>query len=265
MVGVLSPGSGRGRNGHVGRVLLVGATDGLGRALAQEYLRRHWRVCIVGRDRSKLDAVLASLTRETPAAAVTGVACDVSDRGSISAAFADGLASLGGPMDLLVYCAGVLPPSGGTRLTLDSAAATFDVNVLGAIHFLELGAAYMEPLGRGRLAAVGSIAGERGRKGNPVYGASKAALHTYLEGLRHRLHPRGIGVSTIKPGFLRTRMLPEAVPGMLPALAPEAAARRIAKALERERDEFFVPGWWALIAAVLRLLPSGLHKRISPP
>jgi len=266
MGGVLSPRSRPGdQHGGTGRVLLVGATDGLGRALAREYLRRRWHVCIVGRDAGKLDEVLAALARETPEAAVTGIRCDVTDRGSIAAAFADGVASLGGTADLLIYCAGVLPPSGTTEKTLSSAAGTFDVNVLGAIHFLELGAAHMEPLRRGRLAAVGSVAGVRGRKGNPVYGASKAALHTYLEGLRHRLHPSGIGVSTIKPGFLRTRMLPEAVSRFPPTVEPEAAARRIADALEGGRDEFFVPGWWALVAAALRLLPSWLHKRIAPP
>jgi short-subunit dehydrogenase len=139
-----------------------------------------------------------------------------------------------------------------------------DVNVVGAIRLLEHAAAYMTAAGRGRLAAVGSVAGDRGRKGNPAYGASKAALDTYLEGLRHRLQGTGVGVSTVKPGYVRTRMLPVAARTFPPAISAEDAARRIVRGLDRGRDVFYVPAWWALVSRLLRLTPRFLYKRIAP-
>jgi NAD(P)-dependent dehydrogenase (short-subunit alcohol dehydrogenase family) len=248
----------------VKHVLIVGGTDGLGLALVREYLGRGARVCVVGRDPEKLERALAGLRVAGSGGVVSGVVCDVTDIPSIDAAFEAALSQLG-HIDLLVYCAGVMRPASSPEERLEGAAEMLEVNTLGAIHFLERGAEHLEAVGRGRLAAVGSIAGVRGRRGNPVYGASKAALHAYLDGLRHRLHPAGVGVTTIKPGFVRTRMLPEATPRFPPALPADDAARRIANGLDRGRDEFFVPWWWSLVAVVLRILPVTLYKRFAPP
>jgi NAD(P)-dependent dehydrogenase (short-subunit alcohol dehydrogenase family) len=248
----------------VKHVLLVGATDGLGLALAKGCLERGWRICVAGRDWKKLEGTLDILRRARGAESVSGVVCDVTDPASIDRAFAGALRTLGS-LDLIIYCAGVMPPAGTSRERLAGAGETLAVNTLGAILFLERAAEHMRVSGGGRLAAIGSVAGVRGRKGNPVYGASKAALHAYLEGLRHRLHSSGVGVSTVKPGFLRTRMLGDKAPRFPPATAPEDAARRILDGLERGRDEFFVPWWWAWIAIGLRLLPTPLHKRFAPP
>jgi short-subunit dehydrogenase len=248
----------------VKHVLIVGGTDGVGLALVREYLARGARVCVVGRDARKLDSTLAGLRGDSGGSMVSGVVCDVTDRSSIDAAFAAALRELG-DLDLLVYCAGVMRPTSSLRERLVGAAEMLEVNTLGAIHFLERGAEHLASAGRGRVAAIGSIAGVRGRKGNPAYGASKAALHAYLDGLRHRLHRVGVGVTTVKPGFVRTRMVPKAAPRFPPALSAEDAARRIVNGLERGRDDFFVPWWWALVAMVLRVLPVSLHKRFAPP
>jgi len=234
--------------------VLVGATDGIGRALADEYLRRGWRIGLVGRERARVETVVEGLRASSPGSRVVGVRCDVARTASIPHAFEKVLLELG-QMDLLVYCAGVLRSARTTGERLEGASPMLDVNVRGAVHFLELGAHYLESLGRGRLAAIGSVAGVRGRKGNPVYGATKAALHAYLDGLRHRLHPYGVGVSTIKPGFVRTRMLADDVPGFPPTISPERAARTIADRLDRGDDAFFVPWWWGAVAAPLRLAP----------
>ena len=245
-------------------VLLVGATDGLGLALARECLGRGWRVCVAGRSWKKLEGTLDELGRGRSEDSISGVVCDVTDPSSIERALAGALRALG-RLDLMIYCAGVMPPAGNSQERLAGAAETLGVNTLGAIHFLERVAEHMQSSGGGRMAAIGSVAGVRGRKGNPVYGASKAALHAYLDGLRHRLHSSGVGVSTVKPGFLRTRMLGGRAPRFPPAMAPEEAARRILDGLERGRDDFFVPWWWAWIAAGLRVLPTTLHKRFAPP
>jgi short-subunit dehydrogenase len=163
-----------------------------------------------------------------------------------------------------VYVAGLMLTAEGAEARGTAAARMMEVNVTGAIRLLEHASEYMMAAHRGRLAAVGAIAGDRGRKGNPAYAASKAALDTYLEGLRHRLHGTGVGVSTIKPGFVRTRMLPEDAPSFPPAIEAEDAARRVARGLDRGKDVFYVPAWWALVSWALRATPRSLFKRIAP-
>jgi NAD(P)-dependent dehydrogenase (short-subunit alcohol dehydrogenase family) len=243
----------------VRHVVLVGATDGIGRALAAAYLERSWRVAVVGRSAAKVDAVVAKLAESYPGSTVVGGVLDVTRRDAVVPALEGALAELG-QMDLLVYCAGVMGEGGATAA---DPAHLVAVNFLGAVDVLEWGARYFTEAGGGRLAAIGSVAGDRGRKGNPVYAAAKAALHQYLEALRHRLHPAGVGVTTIKPGWVRTRMLGR-VPRFPPAITPELAARLIVKKLERGRDGFYVPAWWAPISLALRMMPRPVYKRVAP-
>ncbi len=260
-------------------VVLVGATDGIGRALAAAYLERSWRVAVVGRSPAKVEMTVADLAGAYPGSTVVGGVLDVTHHDAVVPAMEATLAELG-QMDLLIYCAGTMggadgaaPPPRSDAMgsgTEDSVArdpapsVLLAVNFLGAVDVLEWGARYFTQAHAGRLAAIGSVAGDRGRKGSPVYAAAKAALHQYLEALRHRLHPARVGVSTIKPGWVRTRMLGR-VPRFPPAITAERAARLIARRLERGRDAFYVPWWWGVISALLRILPRPLYKRIAPP
>lgn len=261
-------------------VVIVGATDGIGLALARLYLARGWRLGILGRDPAKLERVAGELYAAFSAATVVTGLCDVRERDTIEPAFDRLLRDLG-QMDLFVYCAGLLIPSDGVTSEAAADLEMLDVNFGGALHLLGVAANYFRLACRGDLAAIGSIAGDRGRKGNPAYNASKAALHTYLEGLRNRLHPYGVRVSTIKPGFVRTKML-AAAGGRAPlpaaggwqlaaggwppaAVSPDHAARLIARGLGRGREVFYVPWWWGLVALVLRATPRFLFKRFGPP
>jgi hypothetical protein len=238
-------------------VVLVGATDGIGLALARAYLERSWRVGLLGRDPAKVEEVVATLAGGYPGATMIGGVWDVTDRVAAVPALEGMLAELG-QMDLLVYCAGVIEEGPG------EVARMFDVNVLGAMAAMEWGADYFVQAGRGRLAALGSVAGDRGRKGKPCYAASKAALHTWLQGMRHRLHGTGVGVTTIKPGWVRTRMLGD-VPGFPPSISPARAAAVIAGALDAGREMVYVPWWWEAISVGLRLMPRPVFKRLAPP
>jgi decaprenylphospho-beta-D-erythro-pentofuranosid-2-ulose 2-reductase len=238
-------------------VILVGATDGIGLALARAYLERSWRVGLLGRDPAKVEDVVATLSGGYPGATVIGSVLDTADRDAALPALEGMLVALG-QMDLLVYCAGIMGEEPA------EARHVFDVNVLGAIVALEWGADYFVQAGRGRLAAIGSVAGDRGRKGKPVYAATKAALHTWLQGLRHRLHGTGVGVTTVKPGWVRTRMLGD-VPGFPPSISPARAAAVIAGALDAGRATVYVPWWWEVVSAALRLLPGPVFNRVAPP
>jgi short-subunit dehydrogenase len=242
--------------------MIVGATGGIGLALVREYAARGWTVGLLGRDSERLRAASEELRRQYPSASFPYAVCDVRDASAVATAF-HALGAQLGTLDLMVYAGGVMTESRVDTLDFSGEAEMFAVNTVGAVQIIGLAAQQMHRQRRGHLAAIGSIAGERGRKGNPAYGASKAALHTYLEGMRNRLHPLGIRVSTIKPGFVKTRMLGgKHYPG---AISPEAAARRIADALQSGSQSFFVPSWWGLVALAVRACPSVIFKRFGPP
>ncbi len=244
-------------------VALAGATDGIGLALAIEYARRGWCVALLGRNSERLDAAVAAARSVSPGEAVVGVSWDATDPVRSGPAFHEAALALG-QIDLFVYVAGVMLGGGGPDERGQAAALMMEVNAVGALRMLEHAADYMAVAGRGRIAAVGSIAGDRGRKGNPAYSASKAALDAYLEGLRHRLHGTGVRVTTVKPGYVRTRMLAQDARAFPPSITTEDAAHRIARGLDGRRDVFYVPGWWAMVSWGLRLTPRFLFKRIAP-
>ncbi|MGD0484371.1 MAG: SDR family NAD(P)-dependent oxidoreductase [Gemmatimonadales bacterium] len=247
-------------------VLLCGATDGIGLALARLYAARGWHVGVLGRDPAKLKRVAAEL--RAAGGTIAAAPCDVRDAAGAAEGFSAVLRALGS-MDLFVYCAGVLHPGDSAQVDAAADRETMDVNATGAVHLLGLAADYFRLARRGHIAAIGSIAGDRGRKGNPAYGASKAALHTYLEGLRNRLHPFGVRVTTVKPGWVRTRMLAgsagAAAEWPVGSITVEEAARLIARGLDRGREVYYVPSWWALVAFALRHTPRFVFKRLGPP
>ncbi|HQR44535.1 MAG TPA: SDR family NAD(P)-dependent oxidoreductase [Thermoanaerobaculia bacterium] len=245
------------------RVVVVGATDGLGKALAAEYASRGAWVCLVGRGREKLEAVRAEIAGRFPDATVTAVVCDLREAARIAPAFREAVASIG-HCDLFLYNAGVMYPGDG--LTADGATdrETMEVNAVAGVEMLGLAANYFREARRGQIAAISSIAGDRGRKGNPAYNASKAALTTYLEGLRNRLHPFGVTVSTVKPGFVGTKMT-AGKPGLFWVVPPDEAARIIADRLERRHEVFYVYRRWGLLGLALRHVPRFLFKRFGPP
>ncbi len=245
------------------RVVLVGATDGLGRALAAEYASRGCWVTILGRSPKKLDALVAELSARHPAATVRGVVCDLTDASRIEPAFREAIEAAG-HCDLFLYNAGVMYPGDGVTSDAGQDAETMQVNAVAAVRMLGLAANYFAAARRGHLAAISSIAGDRGRKANPAYNASKAALTTFLEGLRNRLFPFGVTVSTVKPGFIGTRML-EGKKGLFWVVAPDVAARTIADRLERRHEVFYVTRRWGLFGLALHHVPRFVFKRIGPP
>ncbi len=206
---------------------------------------------------------MAALRTSHPDATVNGVVCDLADPARIEPAFREAIA-LTGHCDLFLYVAGVMPPGDGETSVAADDRLTFEVNTVAAAHLLGLFANYFRAARKGTLAAVSSIAGDRGRKANPAYGASKAALSTFLEALRHRLHPYGVKVVTVKPGFLGTRMTAGKA-GLFWVCPADEAARIVARKIDAGREVFYVYARWALVALVLRHLPRPLFKRFGPP
>lgn len=240
------------------QVLVVGASSGIGAALAVALSQPGRTIGLVARRRDALDSI-ASQVRSRGATAVVEP-CDVTDVAAVEASFQRVVAGMGG-LDALVYSSGVMPTVGPDEFDTAKDKAMVDTNVTGAMAWLNCGAKHFLGQGRGTLCGIGSVAGDRGRRLGPAYGASKAALHTFLESLRNRLEVRGIRVVTIKPGPIDTPMAAGRPKAMLYPV--DKAAARIAQAIERGEHTVYVPGKWRLIMAVVRCIPSFLFRRLS--
>jgi NAD(P)-dependent dehydrogenase (short-subunit alcohol dehydrogenase family) len=243
--------------------LVVGASSGMGAALVRQLASEGYRVAALARRATELDA----LQREcAPLAAATGGAVltavhDVRDGAAVPALFERLVRELGG-LELLVYAAGVMP-----KIEKDQYDSAIDreilaVNLDGAIAWGNECANYMRTRRRGTLVGISSIAGDRGRKGNPVYCTSKAALNTYLEALRNRLSESGVHVCTIKPGYVDTRMT-QGMDKLFWLISAEEAARQILAAARNRVNTRYVPLRWQAVGTVLKLVPSFLFRRAS--
>lgn len=237
-------------------VILTGAAGGIGRATAAALAAGGYRLGLIDRDGAGLGRVAEELRAQSATVAVA--TADVADRGGTAAAVATIGAELG-PIDVLVACAGVGMLVAAGELDTPGLRAMLEVNVLGVAHAIEAVLPGMVARGSGHLVGISSVAGYRGLPWMPGYSASKAALSTYLEGLRPALKIRGVRVTTVCPGFVRTR-LTESTPFRrpVPMLEPEQAARHVVRAIERRPRDYVFPWGARLGMGLLRRLPNGV-------
>ncbi len=249
--------------GNQTRAIVVGASSGIGAALVEALVARGARVAALARREGELRSLQARLrpAGEASGARLVVRAHDSSRVDEVAPLFEELFEELGG-VDLVVYAAAIMPKTAPDEYDTTRDLEQIAVNVGGCIAWGNAAARLYSSQRSGVLVGISSIAGERGRKGNPVYGATKAALNHYLEALRNRLAERGAHVVTIKPGFVATRM----TAGMekpLWLIAPEEAARQILSAVESRANERFVPCRWWMVAFVIRNIPSFIFKRLS--
>lgn len=239
------------------KVVISGASSGLGLALAHHYLERGATVAAIAR-RGDLLQTLAEQFPEQ----VQVYALDVRDAAALQAAAQDFIARYGTP-DIVIANAGV---SIGTLTRHaednDVFQQVMDINVMGAVKTFQPFVEAMRAAGRGRLVGIASVAGFRGLPGAGAYSASKAALISYLESLRIEMRGSSVKVVTICPGYIRTPMTdinPYPMPFMLEA---REAARRMARVIERGKSFAVVPWQMALVGRVLKLLPDWLYDAL---
>lgn len=239
------------------RAIVVGASSGMGAALVRELVGAGYRVAALARRGEALERLRAECGPERVLARVH----DVHHTAEVPALFEELVRALGG-LDLLVYAAGVMPRIGPLEFDTETDAEILAVNTLGAIAWCNPAAEHFQAKRAGVIVGIGSIAGDRGRKGNPVYGASKAALAHYLEALRNRLADYGVRVCTIKPGFVETAMTQGLgpLPGIITA---EAAARTIVRYARRGGTVRYVPLKWLGVSLVIRSIPSFLFRKLT--
>lgn len=240
--------------------LVVGASSGIGAALARRLAADGARVALVARRREELERLAAELDGERTDCAFA-YPHDVRHWQEVPELLQRAARDLGG-LDLVVYAAGIMhraPPEGfDPALDRDM----LEVNLLGAVAWLGGAADRFARLGQGTLVGIGSVAGDRGRTGNPAYGTSKAGLHTYLEALRNRVSRRGVRVVTVKPGFVDTAMT-RGLPGLFWLVSADRAAGIILCKAARGAHTAYVPARWRLLMWVIRSIPSVVFRRLK--
>ena len=237
--------------------IVVGASSGIGEAIAKQLAAAGTHVAIVARRQDEL----ARIAKENPSK-LRMYAHDVRNFDEVSPLFERIVADLGG-CDLLVYAAGVMPKLEESEYDFEKDRVMVEVNVLGAMAWCNPAFAHFEAARHGTVVGISSIAGVRGRRGNPAYCTSKAALSTYLESLRNRVSRYGVNVVTIKPGFVDTAMTKGMDKLLWLISAEEAAKQSLALARRGTSAESFVPARWTLVALIVKYLPSFIFRKLN--
>lgn len=239
------------------KVIVLGALSAVAEQTARLYAAEGAALMLVGRDRARLDAVAADL-KVRGAARAEVAALDLAT-GASEAAFQSLVQSLGG-VDHVILAYGVL---GGAEVEedLEAARALLDVDFTSAALWALAAAKQLERQKSGALVAIGSVAGDRGRASNYVYGAAKAGLATLMQGLAHRLSRSGARAVVVKPGFIDTPMTAHiAKSGPLWA-QPEAIAKVVRRAADKGGPVVYAPAFWRLILLIIRALPAPVMHR----
>ncbi|MCC2637885.1 MAG: short-chain dehydrogenase [Moraxellaceae bacterium] len=241
-------------------VIIVGASRGIGASLAREYAARGATLGLLARSTGALETLALEL-RQNHGVRVEIAALDVADREAVAPVM-NSLMDRLGTVDVVIANAGVL----GWRKAGDGNVAEdrriIETNLLGAIGVIDVAVARFKAQKHGQVVGISSISAYRGIPGSGAYSASKAALTNYLEALRLELSGKGIGVTIVHPGFVKTDIGPnmEKYPF---AAEPEKVAREIANGVARGKASLIVPGFpWRLIMPALKLLPDSVMKKI---
>lgn len=239
--------------------IILGATSAMARAFARKAAAEGATVLLAGRDLDDL-TTLAADCRLRGAPLAEALAFDAREPAGF-ASLISRIAHQEGELNAAVFV-GSMPAQSAIDADPGLIAGTVIDSFTGPATFLQMLAPLMEARGGGTVVGVGSVAGDRGRIGNYVYGAAKAGFHTYLSGLRNRLTRSGGHVVTVKPGFVDTAMT-WGLPGMFLVAAPEAVADDILRAVKKRRNLIYTPFFWRYIMLIIRHIPEPIFKKMK--
>ena len=242
------------------KVLIVGATSAIAEAVARLLAAQGDLLYLVGRRAEALEAIAADLRVRGAARVQT----EVMDANAIErhAALLDNADVALGGLDTVLIAHGTLSDQAACQQSVALTFQELHTNTLSVIALLTLIANHFEAQRVGTIAVISSVAGDRGRQSNYVYGTAKAAVSTFLSGLRQRLYKSGVQVVTIKPGFVDTPMTRDFSKGLLWA-KPERVARDIVRAMENGKDVVYTPGFWWAIMQLIKSIPEFVFRRLS--
>ena len=243
------------------RILIIGAVSAIAAACAREWAAQGAEFFLVGRNNEKLDQTAADL-RARGAKAVAIHLMDVTDF-TAHHAMLESCMGVMQQIDIALIAHGTLPDQKACEQDVNLALREFANNGTSVIALMTLLGNQFEKQRCGTLAVISSVAGDRGRPSNYLYGTAKAAVSTFCDGMRVRLFKVGVHLIDIRPGFVDTPMtqgLP--LPAML-VVKPEQVARSIVKGITQKVDVLYVPRFWVLIMLIIKLIPNVVFKRIN--
>jgi short-subunit dehydrogenase len=241
-------------------ILIIGATSAIAEATARLWAERGHRLYLLGRHERRLQAIAADL-RVRGAAGASYALLDVNDfelHESVLAAAADVL----GTIDIVLVAHGTLADQRSCERNVEAALRELSTNAISVISLLTILANWFAAQRHGTIVVISSVAGERGRSSNYVYGAAKAAVTTFTQGLRGRLHRSGVHVVTVKPGFVDSPMTAQFEKNWLWS-TPEAVARCIDRGIVQQSDVIYAPWFWSAIMAAIRVIPERVFKTLN--
>lgn len=245
------------------RVILFGATSAIAEQTARQLVAQGASLYCVGRNRDKLMALIDDLkVRASSQQRIDGCVADLTDSAQ-HAHLIDAAEHLLGGIDGVLIAHGTLPDQQACQADTALTRQEIETNALSVINLLTLLANRFEQQQRGVIAVISSVAGDRGRQSNYVYGAAKGMVTLFLQGLRNRLAKANVDVVTIKPGFVDTPMTAAFDKGGPLWAEPEQIAKGIIKAMQKGKGEVYLPWFWWGIMLIIKHIPEAIFKRMS--
>ena len=242
------------------KILIVGATSAIAAATARRFARDGDRLYLAARNPDRL-AVVASDLAIRGATQVDTQVMDANDMAQHEGLILRAESVLGG-LDTVLIAHGTLPDQTACEASFDVTLQEIQNNCLSVLSLLTHIANRFEAQRHGTIAVISSVAGDRGRQSNYIYGTAKAAVSTFLQGLRGRLHRSGVHVLTIKPGFVDTPMTAGFRKGLLWA-SPETVGNGIYRSIIKKRSVSYLPRFWRWVMAMIQIIPESIFKRMN--
>lgn len=246
-----------------GWVLILDATSGIARALAHRLSQDGHSLILAGRNHEELTRIAADLRLRHHVNAEVAEFSAL-DYASHPEFFENCIRQTSGRLHGVLLCYGDMLPQAATEKSFDDARRVIDVNFTSAVSILSQAATYLEERKSGFIGVISSVAGDRGRQSNYTYGAAKAGLSAFTQGLRNRLYKSGVHVLTIKPGFVATRMTAGLLNPKSPLVAsPEKVANDIVRAIKRRRTVLYTPWFWRPIMTLICSIPESIFRKMK--
>lgn len=242
------------------KILIIGATSAIAKATARIYAERRFELFLIGRNEERLNEIAEDL-RIRGALSVEQLCLDLTKHDEHQKAIEQAISFLG-EIDIALICHGSLPNQQECESNFKMAQREINTNGLSVISLLTELAKKMKQQGSGTIAVITSVAGDRGRQPNFVYGAAKSLVSTYLQGLRGMLHSHNVHVVDIRPGLVDSPMTSQFEKGALWS-TPELVAQKIVRSIDKKSHTVYAPGYWRLIMATVCSIPEFLFKRLK--
>jgi decaprenylphospho-beta-D-erythro-pentofuranosid-2-ulose 2-reductase len=248
------------QNRDMKKIMITGAASAIAQATARLWAQEGAAFFLVDRDQARLQIVADDLAVRG-AHNIATAALNLTDYARLPAMWQQALAVLG-QVDIAFLAHGTLPKQAQCEQSWEATHRELSINFLSIVALLTLLAPYFIKRQAGTIAVISSVAGDRGRQSNYIYGSAKGGVSIFLQGLRNRLAPANVHVLTIKPGFVATPMTADFKKGLL-WVQPEVVARGIVRAVARRREVVYLPWFWRWIMAVITIIPERFFKRLS--